>query len=73
MKNFLLGLLNFLLGLLINALYMYVLCPIFIICVMSFLWMPLLFEFKGAFIIGIVISILTLVVAEIVECKLESY
>ena len=73
MKNFLLGLLNFLLGLLINALYMYVLCPIFIICVMSFLWMPLLFEFKGAFIIGFVISILTLVVAEIVECKLESY
>ena len=72
MKNFLLGLLNFLLGLLINALYMYVLCPIFIICVMSFLWMPLLFEFKGAFIIGIVISILTLVVAEIVECKLEN-
>ena len=69
MKNFLL----FLLGLLINALYMYVLCPIFIICVMSFLWMPILFEFKGAFIIGIVISILTLVVAEIVECKLESY
>ena len=72
MKNFLLGLLKFLLGLLINVLYIYVLCPIFIICVMSFLWMPLLFEFKGAFIIGIVISILTLVVAEIVECKLEN-
>ena len=73
MKNFLLGLLNFLLGLLISALCIYVLCPIFIICVMSWLWMPLLFEFKGAFIIGIVITILTLAVAEIVECKLESY
>ena len=73
MKNFLLGLLNFLLGLLINVLYAYVLWPIFITFVMSWLWMPILFEFKGAFIIGIVISILTLVVTEIVECKLESY
>ena len=73
MKNFLLGLLNFLLGLLINVLYAYVLWPILIVGFMSWLWMPLLFEFEGAFIIGIVISILTLVVAEIVECKLESY
>ena len=73
MKNFLLGLLNFLLGLLINVLYIYVLWPILIVGFMSWLWMPLLFEFEGAFIIGIVISILTLVVAEIVECKLESY
>ena len=64
---------NFLLGLLINALYMYVLFPIFLVGFMSWLWMPLLFEFKGAFIIGIVISILTLVVTDIVECKLESY
>ena len=69
MKNFLV----FLLGLLINSLYMYVLFPIFIVGIMSWLWMPLFFEFEGAFIIGIVISILTLVVAEIVECKLESY
>ena len=64
---------NFLLGLLINVLYIYVLWPILIVGFMSWLWMPLLFEFEGAFIIGIVISILTLVVAEIVECKLESY
>ena len=69
MKNFLL----FLLGLLINALYMYVLFPIFIVGIMSWLWMPLLFEFEGAFIIGIVISILTLVVTCIVDYKLESY
>ena len=68
MKNLLL----FLLGLLINALYIYVLGPIFIICVMSFWWMPILFEFKGAFIIGFVITILTLVVAGIIEYKLES-
>ena len=73
MKNFLTGLLNFLLGLLINVLYIYVLWPILIICVMSWLWMPLLFEFEGAFIIGIVITILTSVVTGIVEYKLESY
>ena len=73
MKNFLLGLLNFLLGLLINALYMYVLFPIFIVGIMSWLWMPLLFEFEGAFIIGIVMTILTLVVTGIVDYKLESY
>ena len=64
---------KFLLGLLINSLYMYVLFPIVIVGIMSWLWMPLLFEFEGAFIIGIVISILTLVVVGIVECKLESY
>ena len=68
MKNFLL----FLLGLLINAFYMCVLFPAFIIGVMSWLWMPLLFEFEGAVVIGIVISILTLVVAVVIECKLES-
>ena len=69
MKNFL----AFLLGLLINALYMYVVFPIVLIGVMAWLWMPLLFEFEGAFIIGIVITILTSVVTAIVEYKLESY
>ena len=64
---------NFLLGLLINALYLYVVLPIFIVGIMSWLWMPLLFEFEGAFIIGIVITILTSVVTGIVEYKLESY
>ena len=69
MKNFLV----FLLGLLINALYMYVLFPIIIIGVMSWLWMPLLFEFEGAIVIGIVITILTLVIVGIAGYKLESY
>ena len=64
---------NFLLRLLIAALYMYVIFPIVIVGIMSWLWMPLLFEFEGAFIIGIVISILTLVVTGIVDYKLESY
>ena len=64
---------NFLLRLLIAALYMYILFPIVLIGVMAWLWMPLLFEFKGAVVIGIVISAATLVVAGIIEYKLESY
>ena len=69
MKNFLV----FLLGLLINVLYAYVVFPIVLVGIMSWLWMPLLFEFEGASIIGVVITILTLVVTGIVEYKLESY
>ena len=76
MKTILLGLKNFLLfllGLLMNALYMYVLFPIFFVGIMAWLWMPLLFEFEGAFLIGIVITVLTSVVTGIIEHKLESY
>lgn len=69
MKNFLV----FLLGLLINALYMYVVFPIVLVGIMSWLWVPLFFEFEGASIIGVVITILTSVVIGIVEYKLESY
>lgn len=69
MKNFLL----FLLGLLMNALYLYVLFPIFFIGIMAWLWMPLFFESSFALLIGIVISILTLVVTCIVEGKLGNY
>ena len=68
MKNFLI----FLLGLLINALYMYVLFPILLIGILACLWVPAFFEFEGAVVIGIVISVLTLVVAGIIEYKLES-
>ena len=66
MKNFLV----FLLGLLISALYMYVALPIVIIGVTACLWVPLLF--RGTFIVGVVISVLTLVVVGIVDHKLES-
>ena len=69
MKNFLV----FLLGLLINVLYAYVVFPIVLVGIMSWLWMPLLFEFEGAAVIGVVITILTLVVTSIIEYKLESY
>ena len=65
MKNFLL----FLLG---NALYMYVLFPIFIVGILACLWVPAFFEFEGAVVIGIVISVATLVVTGIIEYKLES-
>ena len=69
MKNFLV----FLLGLLINVLYAYLVFPIVLVGIMAWLWVPLLFEFEGAFIIGIVITILTSVITGIVEYKLESY
>ena len=68
MKNFLL----FLLGLLINALCAYALFPIFIIGILACLWVPAFFESSFAFPIGIVTSVLTLVVAGIIEYKLES-
>lgn len=69
MKNFLL----FLLELLINALYMYVVFPIVFVGSMAWLWVPLFFEFEGAVVIGIVTTILTLAVIGIVDHKLESY
>ena len=69
MKSFLV----FLLGLLINILYMYVVLPIVVVGIMAWLWVPLFFEFEGAVVVGIVITILTLAVAGIVDYKLDSY
>ena len=68
MKSFLI----FLLELLINALYMYVVLPIVIVGIMAWLWVPMFFEFKGAVVVGIVTTILTLGVVGIVDYKLES-
>lgn len=68
MKNFLI----FLLGLLINALWLYVVLPIFFVGLGACVWVPLFFEFKGAVVIGIVISILTLVLIGIVDHKLDN-
>ena len=68
MKNFLL----FLLVLLINALYMYVLFPICFVGCMAWLWVPLFFEFEGTVVVGIIITILTLVLIGIIDYKLES-
>ena len=68
MKNFLV----FLLGLLINALYMYVVLPIVFVGIAACLWVPMFFEFRGAVVIGIVTTILTLAVVGIVDHKLEN-
>ena len=68
MKNFLV----FLLGLLMNALYMYVLFPIIFVGIMAWLWAPMFFEFEGAVAVGIVISVLTLVIVGIVDYKLDN-
>ena len=62
---------NFLLGLLISALWLYVIFPIFFVGLGACVWVPLFFEFKGAVVVGVVISILTLVVIGIVDYKLE--
>ena len=69
MKNFLV----FLLELLINALFMYVVLPIVLIGSAACLWVPLFFEFRGAVVVGIVISILTAILTVIAEYKLDSY
>ena len=63
---------NFLFGLLISALWLYVVLPIFFVGLGACVWVPLFFEFKGAVVIGIVISVLTLVVAGVVDYKLDS-
>ena len=62
---------NFLLRLLIS-LCMYVVLPIIIIGIMAWLWVPLFFEFEGSVVVGIVITILTLVVIIFVDHKLEN-
>ena len=68
MKNFLI----FLLGLLINAVCMYVLFPIVFVGLTACLWAPLLFKFEGA-VVGAVITILTLAVIIFVDYKLDNY
>ena len=62
---------KFFIEILINILWLYVILPIFIIGITAWLWAPMFFEFRGAFIIGIIITILTLVVAGMVDYKLN--
>ena len=63
---------KFLLGLLINALWLYVILPIVFVGIAACLWVPMFFEFRGSVAIGIVITILTSVVICIVDHKLEN-
>ena len=51
---------------------MYVLFPIIFVGITAWLWVPIFFEFRGAVVIGIVTTILTLVAVGIVDYKLES-
>ena len=64
-----------LLGLLISALYMYVVLPIFIIGGMAWLWLPIVFDISNCFGgvgLGLVLGIIISVITGIIEHKLES-
>ena len=71
MKNFLL----FLLGILINAFYMYVVLTIFFAAITAWLWLPIIFDISncsGGIGLGLVLGIVILVVTTIVGYKLEN-
>ena len=74
MKNFLV----FLLELLINALYMYVALPIYLAGVMSWIWLPIVFDINNCFggvglglVLGIIISVGTEIIKQKVSEKLS--
>lgn len=74
MKNFLV----FLLGLLINALYAYVVLPVYLAGVMSWIWLPIVFDINNCFggvglglVLGIIISVVTEVIKQKVSEKLS--
>ena len=63
---------NFLLGLLISILYMYVVLPIFIIGGMAWMWLPIIFDISNCFGgvgLGLVLGIIISVVTEIIRQK----
>lgn len=62
---------NFLIGLLIYALGLFVVAPLFLAGISAWLWMSMLFD--APFLIGLGISTVTLVVAVVVEVKLANY
>lgn len=67
---------TFLLGLLISALYLYVVLPIFIIGGIAWLWLPIVFDISNCFGgvgLGLVLGIIISVVTVIIEHKLESH
>lgn len=74
MKNFLV----FLLGLLINALYMYVVFPVYFAGVMAWIWLPIVFDINNCFggvglgfVLGIIISVVTEIIKQKVSEKLS--
>ena len=65
-----------LLGLLINALYMYVVLPILLIGILAWLWLPIVFDISNCFGgvgLGLVLGIIISVITGIIQHKLESY
>ena len=78
MKNFLLGLKNILLVLLINTVYMYVVLPVYFAGVMSWIWLPIVFDINNCFggaglglVLGIIISVGTEIIKQKVSEKLS--
>ena len=62
---------NFLLGLLMNALYMYVLLPVYFAGAMAWIWLPIVFDINNCFggvglglVLGIIISVGTEVIKQ---------
>lgn len=67
---------NLLLVLLINALYMYVVFPVYFAGIMAWIWLPIVFDINNCFGgvgLGLVLGIIISVVTGIIEHKLESY
>lgn len=66
---------NFLLVLLINTLYMYVVLPVYLAGVMAWIWLPIVFDINNCFGgvgLGLVLGIIISVGTEIIKHKLES-
>lgn len=69
---------NFLLVLLMNTLYMYVVLPVYLAGVMSWIWLPIVFDINNCFggvglglVLGIIISVGTEIIKQKVSEKLS--
>ena len=69
---------NLFLVLLINALYMYVVLPVYFAGVMSWIWLPIVFDINNCFggvglglVLGIIISVGTEIIKQKVSEKLS--
>ena len=74
MKNFLIVIF----GMLINVLYMYVVLPVYFAGVMSWIWLPIVFDINNCFggvglglVLGIIISVGTEIIKQKVSEKLS--
>ena len=74
MKNFLLVIFS----MLINALYMYVVLPVYFAGVMAWIWLPIVFDINNCFggvglglVLGIIVSVGTEIIKQKVSEKLS--